>query len=140
MKEKFYQILGYAGALPFLGLAILSFVLNDSRIASVQIGYAAIIASFLGGLHWPFAVKTGCPFYLSIIMLPSIIGLGCVILGLFMPTPALLIMAILFIGLSLFDKKYLKPEDWPQNYSHFRLKITVIVSTLLIITACSQII
>ena len=59
--------LGYAGALPFLGLGAALFGAGDgisdiflpSQISFALLSYGAIILSFLGGLHWGRAVT--CP-------------------------------------------------------------------------------
>ena len=60
--------LGYAGALPFLGLSVALFWLGHgisrmaflpSQISLLSLSYGAIILSFLGGLHWGRAVT--CP-------------------------------------------------------------------------------
>lgn len=48
--------LGYAGLIPFVVFTILAWLVNnDQALAFVALGmaaYAALIASFLGGLHW----------------------------------------------------------------------------------------
>ncbi len=62
--------LGYAGALPFLGLSAallgigegigegISDFFSPSHIAFALLSYGAIILSFLGGLHWGRAVTS----------------------------------------------------------------------------------
>ena len=58
--------LGYAGALPFLGLSAALFGAGDgisdiflpSQISFALLSYGAIILSFLGGLHWGRAVTS----------------------------------------------------------------------------------
>lgn len=50
--------LGHAGLIPFAGLALLAWVVNEQAlpyVALTLVAYAALIASFLGGLHWGVA-------------------------------------------------------------------------------------
>lgn len=47
--------LGNAGLAPFAGLCLLMWVVNDQAlpyVALAMVAYAALIASFLGGIHW----------------------------------------------------------------------------------------
>lgn len=47
--------LGNAGLAPFVGLCLLMWVVNDQAlpyVALALVAYAALIASFLGGIHW----------------------------------------------------------------------------------------
>ena len=53
--QKIARILGYGGALPFIGFGVL--VATDStawyiEVDTVLLCYGAVILSFLGGLHW----------------------------------------------------------------------------------------
>lgn len=47
--------LGNAGLVPFAGLCLLMWVVNEQAlpyVALAMVAYAALIASFLGGIHW----------------------------------------------------------------------------------------
>lgn len=49
------QTLGYAGLIPFVLLALLLWLVNaglQAWVALALAAYAALIASFLGGIHW----------------------------------------------------------------------------------------
>lgn len=49
------QVLGYAGLIPFTGLALLLWVVDPALqawVAMALAAYAALIVSFLGGVHW----------------------------------------------------------------------------------------
>lgn len=53
--EKFIQRLGYAGLLPFVGLTALIWLVDAELVgfvADAMLAYAAVIVSFLGGIHW----------------------------------------------------------------------------------------
>ena len=50
--------LGHAGLIPFAGLCALSWLVNEDAlpyVALTLVAYAALIASFLGGIHWGVA-------------------------------------------------------------------------------------
>ena len=52
--------LGYAGLIPFVGLALavaLGLTPGAEAHARWLIGYAALIASFLGGIHWGLVMR-----------------------------------------------------------------------------------
>lgn len=139
-----YKIFGYAGALPFLALAGLSFYFGSieqegvvTLITQAQVGYAAIILSFLGGVHWPFAVQPrggrsqGLMYgkQMSNAVLPSIFGFMAVILSLTgMADIALLCCAGLFWLVYVIDSVFLNKSEFPDGYFTFRLIMTVIVS------------
>ena len=53
--DKTIAQLGYAGLLPFAGLAFLAWLVRANLlpfVAAALTGYAAVIVSFLGGIHW----------------------------------------------------------------------------------------
>ena len=53
--DKTIDRLGYAGLLPFAGLAALMWLVHADLLPFVAValaGYAAVIVSFLGGIHW----------------------------------------------------------------------------------------
>ena len=53
--EKTILWLGYGGLLPFVGLALLIWLVPGRQEAAMALGlvaYGALIASFLGGVHW----------------------------------------------------------------------------------------
>lgn len=50
--------LAYAGLLPFVGLALMAWLVDMALLPMVAVAlcsYAALIASFLGGVHWGVA-------------------------------------------------------------------------------------
>lgn len=52
-------VLGLAGLAPFIGLAALALLVPGLRDASLGalLGYGAVILSFVGALHWGYAVR-----------------------------------------------------------------------------------
>ena len=58
------RALGYGGLIPFAGLAALLWLLPPDLVVWVAMGlaaYAALIASFLGGIHWGLAWARATP-------------------------------------------------------------------------------
>lgn len=54
------KFLGYSGLVPFVGLAMASWMLEDSRQPQAVFGllaYGASILSFLGAIHWGLALR-----------------------------------------------------------------------------------
>lgn len=147
--NNLYKIFGYAGSVPFLVLAGLSYYFPQSQeevllfVVQAQVGYAAIILSFLGGIHWPFALqprgkRSQGKVYgkqMSNAMLPSIFGFMIVILSLSgMADIALLCCVGLFWLVYVIDQIFLSKSDFPDGYFSFRRNITLIVSIALIAT------
>lgn len=53
--HRLILVLGYGGLMPFVGLAALLWLLEGELqiwVAMALVGYAALIASFMGGVHW----------------------------------------------------------------------------------------
>ncbi len=56
------KALGYAGLLPYVALAAALWFTapeQQARLAMALVAYAALIASFLGGIHWGLALGQG---------------------------------------------------------------------------------
>lgn len=81
MKEsKLTSILMYAGSLPFIILAFIiifkiEIILPRSIWVSLFIGYGAIILSFLGGIHWGFAISQQSTFSNYLLISSNLIAL-----------------------------------------------------------------
>jgi len=59
---RFAQVLGYAGLVPFIGLAALSLIASPPEQAPAALAlraYVATIVSFLGAIHWGLAMRQG---------------------------------------------------------------------------------
>jgi hypothetical protein len=53
--QRLIEILGYGGLIPFTGLALLLWVIDEhlqAWVAMALAAYGALIVSFLGGVHW----------------------------------------------------------------------------------------
>lgn len=134
------KILGYLGVLPFIiflmgAVFFKSAPMMGNLFIAFQIFYASIILSFVSGVHWPLALKDNDNLRLSFSMVPTVVGLfvmSFVFLGVFVYP--LLMMAGMFIAVYFFDKKYAQQSGWDKHYMAFRLRTTLIVTAILLIT------
>ena len=140
---KFYQGLGYAGLIPFIGFTVGLFALSNpsfiAACATMQVVYAGLIASFLAGMHWSHGLPRQHKVQLSLAMVPSIASLLLIFFCLltynyFIP---LIVMGFMFIGLYAADKKLLEPAWLDLDYFKLRLRLTAIVSVCLFLSALS---
>ena len=133
-------ILGYSGLLPFIaGAALCHPIAAEYRPfgATLLIDYGAIILSFMGGVHWGAAMMSngGDNGKLAKSVLPSLASLVGILVG----GPAgLLILAIGFIGLLLYDEYEVKKGQLARWYPYLRRPLTTIVVISLLFGAYAQ--
>ena len=75
--------LGYAGLIPFVaGAALCGLVPPESqRLATSALSaYAAVIVSFLGGIHWGIGFRAGTPRLFVWGVVPSLVAAGALLL------------------------------------------------------------
>lgn len=136
------KILGYLGALPFVVIAFALIVFHDDTVrtsffAVLQLCYASMILSFLGGVHWPYAVAGRDNLRLTLSMIPTIICAALLYIGFsFNPFYPLLGVASLFWFVFALDKKYYDMLVLPDGYLSYRRTLTMIVSGLLVLSYC----
>ncbi|MGJ4964441.1 DUF3429 domain-containing protein [Bradyrhizobium sp. HKCCYLRH3061] len=101
------RILGFAGLIPFAGLAAFVIAGDDPmRQAALraQIGYGAVTVSFLGAIHWGVAVQmpalAGWP-RMSWGVTPSLLGWVALLLP---PLPALVLLAAALLTALVYDE------------------------------------
>jgi glutaredoxin len=113
------QWLGYLGALPFIACALLAlFADSGAQDAALQalLGYAAVILSFVGALHWTRGLQAGVAAMgtrlLLVSVLPALLGW----IALMLPWPeAGLLMAVGFTVMYLFDRRAWRAQPWFQR-------------------------
>ncbi|CCD89980.1 conserved membrane protein of unknown function [Bradyrhizobium sp. ORS 285] len=99
--------LGLAGLIPFVGLAILVITSDETLRAAAlraQIGYGAVIVSFLGALHWGAAVQTPALANwprMAWGVTPSLLGWVTLLLP---PLPALVLLTAALLAALVFDE------------------------------------
>ena len=63
MPDRTARLLGFAGLIPFIALAAWIVLAPSARPTALPLlaGYAAVIASFLGGIHWGLVMRGAAP-------------------------------------------------------------------------------
>ncbi|WP_315722215.1 MULTISPECIES: DUF3429 domain-containing protein [unclassified Bradyrhizobium] len=101
------RALGLAGLIPFVGLAGLVIAGDETvRTAALraQIGYGAVIASFLGAIHWGLAVQTPALSTLPRMgwgVTPALLGWAALLLP---PVPALVLLTTALLAALVIDE------------------------------------
>ena len=130
---------GYAGAIPFAVFMLLTFAMDEAQdyqiISIVQLSYGAMILSFLGGIHWGQAIPRNHSKQMSFAMVPTIVCFALMIWTFAIdPVLPLFAMAGLFWVVFEADKRLMPVEFIPEGYFAFRKKLTIVVSTTLVIS------
>ena len=90
--------LGYAGLIPFVGLAGLMWLVEGDVHAFVAMAlsaYAATIAAFLGGIHWGMGLPLDAParrFHLVWGVIPSLVAWVALLMPAFAGLPLLAVL------------------------------------------------
>ena len=134
-------LLGVAGVVPFMVLGIGSLgasVQRDQVFVRLLIGYGACILSFLGGVHWGFALETtGTGLAqrprLTLGVLPALIGWGALALAIWFPMPVLGLAALIagFITTAVFETRAHQKALMPRGYMFLRWVMSVAVVAIL---------
>lgn len=135
-----YKLLGYKGALPFIVIAVLLFVVEDKTpFALAQMAYASMILSFLGGVHWAHGLPRDNHKQVFIAMQPTIFAMFIFVMALATQAyaPMLGLMALLFPLIYIMDQKYLDTDQLPEGYFAFRKNLTLKVSVALLASAAA---
>lgn len=127
------SLLGLAGALPFVALALVLWWLSEPRgqwALQALIAYGAVILSFLGGIHWGLALRDapedGHAFVISVI--PSLLAWTALLLP---HTFALSLLAVCFVGQLALDLR-LHVARW---FRLLRVALTVVACTSLLLAS-----
>ena len=122
--------LGYGGLVPFFACALLMLAVPDAGTRDLAgqalLGYAAVILSFLGGVHWGLALRGASPQraggLLAAGVLPSLVGWGALLL------PFEQAAAVLVAGFGLFwlyEHRVLGSTVLPPDYLALRRWLTL---------------
>ena len=122
--------LGYAGLIPFVGLAALALATGDEiqqQAREALIAYGAVIISFLGAWHWYACVdgrvRTAVAAKMTFAVTPALLGWAAML------APQSWGMALVLTGLLLTciaDGRWQGAQDW---YRTLRRRLTVVAST-----------
>lgn len=154
LKTHWMNTLGYAGLIPFLGLAVFTGIYSGTETASylakINLIYALCIISFLGAVHWGIAIavsQSEQPIYLAGLdpaefetrsfiwgVTPSLLAW---LAGAFSPAQhTLWILALILALVWLVDQRLLKPMKAFDSYLKLRNHLTLGAILGLLITAC----
>jgi hypothetical protein len=104
--------LGYAGLLPFLAGALLVWLVRADVHAYAALAlsvYAALILSFLGGLHWGLAMRQARPSSAALVwgVVPSLVAWPAALMP---PDAGLVVHGLMFIACYLVDRNLYPPQ------------------------------
>lgn len=132
-------VLGYAGTVPFVAMAFVIFFLyprpEAQAVLAAQIGYGAVILSFLGGIRWALAMlfpeDAQLGRRLAAAAAPALIGWG----ALFMP-PAwgLVTLIAAFWAQAASDLRATRARQAPRWFGGYRVRLTILVVLALLLT------
>ena len=127
----FARVLGYAGALPFIGLAIahrLDISVGVAENSFLLYAYGIVILSFLGGMHWGRVASDSdsqipSALWLCIAVCPSLIGW----FSLFFDMPVAITMLIGgFIAFAIIDLRLVAAGIFASWMYELRLVLSLI--------------
>jgi predicted neutral ceramidase superfamily lipid hydrolase len=121
-------LLGLAGLIPFAALSVVLVFAPAAAPADAMRGlviYAAVILSFMGGVHWGLALQQAPSASFSESVVPSLIAWAAA--AFFEPKPALSVMAAGFLALLAYDLAVVRAGGAPGWYRPLRVGLTTTV-------------
>ncbi|MBX2868540.1 MAG: DUF3429 domain-containing protein [Acidiferrobacterales bacterium] len=128
-------ILGLAGLIPFVGLAIFSISVDGlirSEVIFALIAYGAVILSFLGGVHW--GVALGLPEHLNwprliVSVVPSLLGWTALLIA---DYQAMTLLILSLIAMLVVDIAAARRAVFPRWYLRLRWILTAVACVSLV--------
>ncbi len=134
------RLLGFAGLIPFYVLAVVALFLDaaPTRVAIILLlSYAAVIAGFLGAVHWGLALAAPEPSGRVLLrgVLPAVAGWSILVLYVMSPVawPAIVLAMALFVSLYVYDRKAARAGLAPGWYAVLRAPLSLLVIAALLI-------
>jgi len=128
--------LGYAGLIPFVAGAALSWQLpaewRPFTVAALS-AYAAVIVSFLGGIHWGIGFRDGTPWLFVWGVLPSLVAAAALMLS---PRHALSIHALMLLLCYAVDRR-VYPAHGLQAWLSLRWRLSLVAAMSCFVAAAS---
>ncbi len=131
--------LGYGGLLPFVGAALLLWLLRDeaqAHVAQALSAYAALILSFLGGIHWGLAMRSAAPPAALLVwgVLPSLLAWPALLMPAF---SALVIHGALLLLTYAVDRR-LYPAQGAAGWLGLRFRLSAVAALSCFIGAAAR--
>ena len=137
--DRLVKQLSYAGLLPFAGLAALMWLVQADLLPFVAValmGYAAVIVSFLGGIHWGIGflhAPAASRFHFAWGVVPSLLAW----LALLMPAYAgLPLLGLVLVTCYAVDRKTY-PAVGLSRWLPLRLRLTVVATLSCVLGAAA---
>jgi hypothetical protein len=138
-RKRLVECLGYAGALPFVALAVGCSVNSEPQLLFAFISYSAVILSFLGGINWGITMndpkKADDTKILLISLTPSLVGWAALLFN-----GTRLVLFSLFIAFTLqylFDRVVGRNHYLPPWHLQLRGRLTFIVNASILFVLSS---
>lgn len=131
--------LGYAGLLPFLAGAVLVWLVRPEvhpYVALALSGYAAVILSFLGGIHWGLAMREPAPPLPWLVwgVVPSLVAW----LAMLMPANAgLVVFGLALLACYAVDRK-LYPAQGMARWLTLRFRLSAVAAACCFVGAAGS--
>jgi hypothetical protein len=122
------QRLGYAGLIPFVGLAGLMWLVSGDVHAFVAMAlsaYAATIAAFLGGIHWGMGLPLDAAarrFHLVWGVIPSLVAWVALLMPAYAGLPLLALLLVVCYGV---DRRSWAQWGWA-DWLPMRARLTAV--------------
>jgi hypothetical protein len=134
------RFLGYAGLLPFAGGALLLWLLQGEAFgyaAFALAAYAALIASFLGGIHWGLAMQAATVSTGTVLwgVLPSLVAWPAVLMP---PRAGLVWLALLIAACYLVDRRAYPRLGVPAPWLALRFRLSAVAALSCLIGAAAH--
>ena len=120
--------LGYGGLIPFVaGAALTGLLAPESRplAAATLSAYAAVIVSFLGGIHWGIGFRDGTPRLFLWGVVPSLVAAAALLLP---PHHGLLIHGVMLLLCYAVDRR-VYPAHGLQPWLRLRWRLSLVAAT-----------
>jgi hypothetical protein len=128
------QWLGYGGLIPFVAGAALSALLApESRpvVAAALSAYAAVIVSFLGGIHWGIGFRDGVPRLFLWGVVPSLVAAAALMLP---PRYGLLVHGLMLLVCYAVDWR-IYPAHGLQAWLGLRWRLSLVAASSCFVAA-----
>lgn len=126
------RLLTLGGAVPFwLGAGLMLF--GWAEAGHIVLVYAAVIASFVAGIHWGLAFGPAADHSRLLLVASNVVALGAWGAALLPNRAGFLVLAALFAGLLLVERRL--GTIWPDWFGRLRLAATVLVCAALVLLA-----
>lgn len=121
--------LGYAGLLPFVAGAALTWLVRPDAhpyVTATLAAYAAVIVSFLGGIHWGLAIRQGgaADALVAWGVVSSLVAWVAVVMP---PYAGLVLLGAMLVGCYLVDRR-VYPLQGAAAWLTLRFRLTLVAS------------